>query len=777
MTLLKKYAFYGSAVVASLALALVLLVSSAPRTAHAAALAAFTVTPAAAAGGAVTTVAVTATNAAALAGGQTIQITFPAGFGFNSPAATALTASTGFTTTATTGFTTSTSGQVVTITLASGNTWPAATAATFTLSNVTVPTAGVAVAATAYSIQTSTDQTFASTAAAYTPAAFAAANTALLMTNNGANGTGTFTNLQSAIGFNGGTNSIGTGALVLQAPTGTEWDTSTIPSVTVTGAVVAGAATVSSTGITVNITTGGATAADSILIGSVTRPKIRVQTNSSTTAATAINITEATGGAAIGGIVANTTALATVTPATPLVAPYTLTLVMVSTTTACGTTNPVAAINSPVAAADGSGGQALCAQLRDANGVVVSATPIAFSVSLGVVSTGTSKTVTAFTNSAGNATTNYRGGGGVLATDTAVASAPSPTQAVGTLAISNTAPAGTTAAKVVVTPPTVLAVAAQVTNTNPNYQSPTIGTNFSVQAQDGNGLGVNGQVLLVSVDRGALVAGFAGACAGATTKSLTVTSASGALTAGGTATSGVGQLTYCSNQLDAPGKATITVSNVSTSMANATGSVSMAGRPAKVTAVATGNAIAATVVDAGGNAVADGTPVRFTISANAGAVSTGCTTTTNGQASSVVALIAATGTVIVSSDWNETAAASTCVAAGAQQIAASVSVPGGTSSASTPTTTPTTPAPAAGTGAFAATPVFSASKLANAVFTGTLSDAVLTAAGATGAWAQDSKGVFNLYVVGAPAFVNAGFLAAFPNNAFTTATALTLVGK
>ena len=496
------------------------------------------------------------------------------------------------------------------------------------------------------------------------------------------------------------------------------------------------------------------------------------------------------GGTTIGA--ANTTTLATVTPATPLVGPYALTLVMVSTTTACGTTNPVAAINAPTAAADGSGGQALCAQLRDSTGAVVSGTPIAFSVSLGIVSTGTSKTVTAFTNSAGNATTNYRGGGGVLATDTAVASAPSPTQAVGTLSVSLTAPAGTTASKVVVTPPATLAVGATVTNTSPNYQSPTIGTNFSVQAQDGNGLGVNGQVLLVSVDRGALVAGFGAAtCNNATTKSITVTTASGALVANGTATSGVGQLSYCASQLDAPGKATITVSNVSTSMANATGSVSMAGRPAKVTAVATGNAIAATVVDAGGNAVADGTPVRFTISANAGAVSTACTTTTNGQAASTVALIAATGTVIVSTDWNESGtSASGCAAAiaagfspaitatgGAQQIATSVTVPGGTSSAGT--TTPTTPAttPAAGTGSFAAAPVFSASKLANAVFTGTLSDSVLTAAGATGAWAQDSKGVFNLYVVGAPAFVNAGFLAAFPNNSFTTATALTLVGK
>ncbi len=503
--------------------------------------------------------------------------------------------------------------------------------------------------------------------------------------------------------------------------------------------------------------------------------------------------------AAVNPALAANAVLGTVTAGTNFATPFSVNLGMTTSTGACAITpaNPVVAVNPPSpltpasVPADGSIGTALCATVRDAANFPIAAVPVSFSVSLGVVSTGTAKTIIAFTSTGGVASTNYRGGGGVVATDTAVSSAPNPYSAVGTLSISLTAPTGTTAAKVIVTPPTTLAVAATVTNTSPNYQSPTIGTNFSVQAQDGNGLGVNNQVLLVSVDRGALVAGFGAlTCANATSKSITVTTATGPLVVAGTQTSGVGALSYCGNQLDAPGKATITVSNISTSMANATGTVSMAGRPAKVTAVATVNSIAATIVDAGGNAVADGTPVRFTISANAGAVSTACTTTTNGQASSVVALIAATGTVIVSTDWNESGAAVPgCAAAqaagfqpaflasgGAQSIATSVTVPGGNSSAGG--TTPTTPTtPVAGTGAFAAAPVFSASKLANAVFTGTLTDAVFTAAGATGAWAQDSKGVFNLYVVGAPAFVNAGFLAAFPNNAFTTATALTLVGS
>ena len=79
--------------------------------------------------------------------------------------------------------------------------------------------------------------------------------------------------------------------------------------------------------------------------------------------------------------------------------------------------------------------------------------------------------------------------------------------------------------------------------------------------------------------------------------------------------------------------------------------------------------------------------------------------------------------------------------------------------------------------AWTETPIFSASKLANAVYTGSVADLdkALVAAGGTGAWAQDSKGVFMLYVVNG-GFVNDGFKAAFTAG-FTTATALTLVGK
>jgi hypothetical protein len=216
------------------------------------------------------------------------------------------------------------------------------------------------------------------------------------------------------------------------------------------------------------------------------------------------------------------------------------------------------------------------------------------------------------------------------------------------------------------------------------------------------------------------------------------------------------------------GQATITAQNVSTSMANATQTIAMSGRPSTITATVTGTSITAEVKDAGGNAVADGTPVRFTMSANAGAVSTGCTTSSNGRASSVVAPIQATATVIVTADYNETGAAATCAAAGTQQVSTSVNVQTG---GGTPTPTPGT-----GAGTFASTPVFSTSGLAQVVFNGgsvAQLDAAMASVNANGAWAQDSSGRFQLYIRNG-GFVNDAFRAAFPNG-FSGVRALTLV--
>ncbi len=69
-------------------------------------------------------------------------------------------------------------------------------------------------------------------------------------------------------------------------------------------------------------------------------------------------------------------------------------------------------------------------------------------------------------------------------------------------------------------------------------------------------------------------------------------------------------------------------------------------------------------------------------------------------------------------------------------------------------------------------------RLAQVVFNGgTVAqlDTALTDNKAAGAWAQDSKGAFQLYIVNG-GFVNAGFTAAFPTG-FAGVTALTIVGK
>ncbi|MGE3856578.1 MAG: CAP domain-containing protein [Dehalococcoidia bacterium] len=79
--------------------------------------------------------------------------------------------------------------------------------------------------------------------------------------------------------------------------------------------------------------------------------------------------------------------------------------------------------------------------------------------------------------------------------------------------------------------------------------------------------------------------------------------------------------------------------------------------------------------------------------------------------------------------------------------------------------------------AFASTPVFDARGTAFAVFGGgTIGqlEAAAQQAGATGVWAQDGAGAYQLLVVQGPAFLTAPFTSAFPGG-FTSATAVTLV--
>ena len=89
---------------------------------------------------------------------------------------------------------------------------------------------------------------------------------------------------------------------------------------------------------------------------------------------------------------------------------------------------------------------------------------------------------------------------------------------------------------------------------------------------------------------------------------------------------------------------------------------------------------------------------------------------------------------------------------------------------------PVTPSP--GKGTFASAPVYAMSKLASTVFFGGTAaelDAALITTAASGAWVQDSNGMFFLYIVGG-GFVNGAFKAAFPTG-LPNPSALTVVGR
>lgn len=558
---------------------------------------------------------------------------------------------------------------------------------------------------------------------------------------------------------------LGNGTIVVNVPSG--WRLQDAGTCTSSNADVTCTPTLNSAGtqLTWTVATAGSGAARTLTSGSLElRPTSNTAAAGSFTidaSSTQLNVATLGGGLTAGqvvGTVAAPTAYGT------NASPYSVNLSMVSTTTACGTTNPVTTV-SATTTADGAGALALCAAVRAASGAPVANVPVLFTVSSGIVSTGTGKSVTAITNAAGNATTNYRGGGNVAVTDTAVASVSS-LNAVGTLAVTLTAPGGTTAAKIVVSAPSNTAVAPTIVGTAANYVTTQVGADLAIQVQDSAGLGVNGQALLVSVDRGtvidnpAVAASIAASCAAATAKSTTTTTASTNLTArGGSATPGYANVVICGSTADAVGKITVTVSNVTTTMANATATLSQAGVPSKITATASGNVITAKVTDAGGNVVADGTPVRFAISANAGVVSVGCTTSTNGEASSVAALVGATGTVIVSTDWSESGGAATCAGAGAKSIAASVAVPGGTAAsgtASTPSATAISSGSVPAAGGFGLI-------VAGGPLSG-LAPAACPASASTAAFWATVNGDFVTYVPGTSiAAVNAAFNAAFPN--------------
>lgn len=135
-----------------------------------------------------------------------------------------------------------------------------------------------------------------------------------------------------------------------------------------------------------------------------------------------------------------------------------------------------------------------------------------------------------------------------------------------------------------------------------------------------------------------------------------------------------------------------------------------------------------------------------------------------------------TATVTATATATDTATATPTVTGTATVTPTATATGTATATATATGTATATTTPVPGSGGFASTPVFSTTGLAQVVFNGgtvTQLDAALRTAGASGAWAQTSGGVFQLYIVNG-GFVNSQFTAAFPSG-FSGVTALTIV--
>ena len=613
---------------------------------------------------------------------------------------------------------------------------------------------------------------------------------------NAANGTGNCTaQTTSGVFTEASVGDLTTGTtLILTAPAG--WNWCNAPTVTFTPSVAGtiftnapSTPTAALTSTTVVTITAGATAATGV-VGKVTVSGLTVRptTDAAVTASVALTGTAATANAAYFTLTNGGSTSAAFAFTQPSGANQ---LILGAPGITCDATAFTNQQTQPVTIpADASAAWVLCTRLVDDVGNPAGGSLVTFTVSIGIVSTGTAKTVGSTTNSTGYVTTTYRGSGNANTTDSVVATF-NVKNAVATQTITLAAASGGTASKMAFNAPPVLSVAANVTNTSPGYSSPQTGTDVALQVQDASGLGVNSQVLLLTVDKGTLVANAAfgtitGTQCPGTAKSITLTTAGTNLPSrGGTATSGYVNFTYCGLQTDAPGKATITAQNITTSMANSTQSITMAGAPSKIEVTTSGNTLSVKVSDAAGNPAADNTTVRFVTPANTGAVSTACATTTNGVATATAALVAATGSVIVSTDWNTTGGAASASNCGTVAVAAVLNNTGsaagsGSQTVSTSATvgvngTTTTTPPAAGAGSISSGSVPAAGGFGLIVASGDIKG-VVTASGcpaASAAFWATVNGNFVTYVPGTTiSAVNADFLAAFPGGILPAATPL-----
>ncbi len=333
--------------------------------------------------------------------------------------------------------------------------------------------------------------------------------------------------------------------------------------------------------------------------------------------------------------------------------------------------------------AEGARAIVLCAYIEDvATGTPQMGLPVEFRVTVGTVGfSGTSRySGPVFSTDAGISQISYRGDGKSFGTDTVIVRYEAG-NAIATTTIEVAPAAGRTGSRIVVTDPPSRIVAPSGTSTEARYVSPMTGVPIALQVQDWMERGVNNQVLIIRTDRGTLAAnpGFAQStatlCATARSRALVLTSAAtNLLRPTGPPMPGTIDLVVCADPEAEPGAILVTAESITGALSPVTIALRQAGRPAAVTVEAREHTVTATVSDAVGNPLADGTPVRFILPPVLGSLSAGCVLTRDGAASVAVSSVEE-AVVLVVVDYHVTGSvASTCAAPGTEQLTTSVRV-------------------------------------------------------------------------------------------------------
>lgn len=141
----------------------------------------------------------------------------------------------------------------------------------------------------------------------------------------------------------------------------------------------------------------------------------------------------------------------------------------------------------------------------------------------------------------------------------------------------------------------------------------------------------------------------------------------------GTTYEGTAVFFVCAKAGQAAGPIKVTVKNLTTTMADATTTVTSAGVPNKIEATVSGNTVTAVVKDKDGNNVAENTPVTFLVPSFTGTVAPQCALTSGGKVSASAAFSGGGGQVLVTVFHNSSGAAAACPTGG-NTVSASTAV-------------------------------------------------------------------------------------------------------